>query len=412
MSILIAQLEAQSILTLDQIKRIRHYITKKYPNDKSSRAKVLADAVHQILSRYLLCLETPLRLTVQKKVITEAVKRNAFYVNGHDLFTGIVNTYIATNHDESHDLEVVKTWLTQLYNASPWHLSLEDALKELDTYFRPLQEIGSDLIKQLEYQPTLPETVTLTSIHALPAPQRSLNQFLKEYALLICLSILTLYIAQKTPLHTTNTDTAIQPARTVAIDTVEALNLSFHLDARSDIIIIADTSIANTAIVHKPIVVKSPTVSTKRYKLAELNYRPVDINHLSIWLKNKNALLGEIAYLKIIVNTAKIHNLDPILLIAIAGQEQSFVQKTHPEARKMVNNPFNVFGSWRKYNTTLSDSTEIACRTIIRLSSGCPDHMDPVKWINRKYASDPHWGTTVRKLMRQIETAPGVLDPH
>lgn len=130
-------------------------------------------------------------------------------------------------------------------------------------------------------------------------------------------------------------------------------------------------------------------------------YRSGNNQALKEYLQGKNSLLAEEPYFSEILKQAEIFNLNPCLLFAITGREQSFVPKNHKFAYKISNNPFNVFYSWENYNTDISDSAKIACRTIISLSKDRPPDKDFIMWINTRngkggYAEDPLWHTDVK----------------
>ena len=85
---------------------------------------------------------------------------------------------------------------------------------------------------------------------------------------------------------------------------------------------------------------------------------------------------------------AKEKDIHPLFLFAITGQEQAFVPRTHKLAKQIANNPFNVYYSWKEYNTTIEQSARIAANTINRLSEDRPYNIDAITWINREYAED------------------------
>jgi len=116
-----------------------------------------------------------------------------------------------------------------------------------------------------------------------------------------------------------------------------------------------------------------------------------------------DSLLSQSPYFEAILETAEAYNLNPLLLFAITGQEQGFVVLTESNAHRMANNPFNVFGSWQKYNTNIYDAAAIASRTIVLLSQDCPEGMNPLTWINRKYAEDKNWWVGVSKILDHLE---------
>ena len=135
----------------------------------------------------------------------------------------------------------------------------------------------------------------------------------------------------------------------------------------------------------------------------QLQYKEVDKSALQSWLDNRNSLLSEDPYFNQIFITAKDFNINPLLLFAITGQEQGFVPRHNSNACEIASNPFNVYGSWRVYNTSIEDSSRIAARTIINLSKGCPDDADPILWLNQSYAEDPNWYKGVSALLNQLE---------
>ncbi|MEQ8173626.1 MAG: hypothetical protein ABRQ26_01040 [Syntrophomonadaceae bacterium] len=148
---------------------------------------------------------------------------------------------------------------------------------------------------------------------------------------------------------------------------------------------------------------KSAVVSNNSAKL--LAYHNVDQKKLKAYLKAKNSLLANEPYFSTIISVSHQHNLNPLLLFAITGQEQSLVPKDDSDAARIANNPFNVFGSWIEYNTSINDSAHIAANTIISLSKGRPANADPLAWINRKYASDPNWYKGVWSYLQELERA-------
>ncbi len=146
-------------------------------------------------------------------------------------------------------------------------------------------------------------------------------------------------------------------------------------------------------------VISDDTITLQKH----LQYKEVDKSALQTWLDNRNSLLSEDPYFNQIFVTAKDFNINPLLLFAITGQEQGFVPRHNSYACEIASNPFNVYGSWRVYNTSIEDSSRIAARTIINLSKGCPDDADPILWLNQSYAEDPNWYKGVSALLNQLE---------
>ena len=127
-----------------------------------------------------------------------------------------------------------------------------------------------------------------------------------------------------------------------------------------------------------------------------------DITALQTYLSEQNSMLAKSPYFETIVDTATSHDIDPRLLFAIAGQEQSLVKQTHKNASKIANNPFNVYGSWQKYNTNIADSSQVVCNTIVKRLSTKPNDADPLIWLNKTYAEDQNWHKGVRKYYNTL----------
>lgn len=136
-----------------------------------------------------------------------------------------------------------------------------------------------------------------------------------------------------------------------------------------------------------------------------LKYKKVDLNALRAYLRNRNSMLAQDPYFMIVVNTCKEHNVNPLLLFAITGQEQGFVPRDSKHLWQILNNPFNVYTSWKSYNTTLKDSTEIAVVTIIEMLKDRPKGNDPFKWLNDRYAEDPKWWRGTKIIFQQLTKA-------
>jgi hypothetical protein len=140
----------------------------------------------------------------------------------------------------------------------------------------------------------------------------------------------------------------------------------------------------------------------------ELRYTKVNETKLQKFLKEKNSLLTDEPYFSTITTVAKDFDIHPLLLFAILGQEQGFIPRDNAYALNIVNNPFNVFGSWKDYNTNIKDSTEIAARSIYHLSADRPSGEDPIKWINLRggeggYAEDETWWIGVKDVFERLK---------
>ncbi len=143
----------------------------------------------------------------------------------------------------------------------------------------------------------------------------------------------------------------------------------------------------------------------------ELAFKQVDAAAVSAWLANRKSMLAN--QVDVFERVGRKYNVNPLLLVAITGQEQSFV----PEGSsvKMLGNPFNVYGSWVDYSPGLEKSAEIAAKTINKLSLNRPPEVHPLQWINSPsnprgmYATDRTWWVGVSKFLRELERTAGAM---
>lgn len=143
-----------------------------------------------------------------------------------------------------------------------------------------------------------------------------------------------------------------------------------------------------------------------------LKYRPLNIAAVQLWLQSRNSALANASTLRMIDAAGKATNVDPHLLIAITGAEQSFVPASHPQASQIIRNPWNVFGFWSKgkgATLTTGESARIAAKTIVKLSKGRPANVNPIQWLSSRdnpsgyYAGDgDNWFKNVSIFYDQL----------
>ncbi|NHM28979.1 hypothetical protein G7K71_18820 [Desulfofundulus sp. TPOSR] len=146
----------------------------------------------------------------------------------------------------------------------------------------------------------------------------------------------------------------------------------------------------------------------------EIKYRPVNNPEAVIaWLAAKNSMLAERKYLDALDAAGRRYDVNPLLLLAITGQEQSFVPVGASGAMEMIKNPFNVYGSWQVYAPGFEQSAMIAAQTVNRLSANCPPGMNPIQWIDSplnpryRYAEDTDWWKGVSIFFSQLRRVDG-----
>jgi len=154
----------------------------------------------------------------------------------------------------------------------------------------------------------------------------------------------------------------------------------------------------------------------------EIKYRNISpyYGKLTNWLNQKNSMEANSEYLAIVNAAGKRWGVDPLLLIAITGQEQSFVPAGDKEAAKIINNPWNVFHSWQEFQCGYGIAALWAANTVMRLAQGCPAGDNLIRWINGfgidgnrdnpayGYADDPNWWAGVSKYYGELQKVCGL----
>ncbi|MBN2797034.1 MAG: hypothetical protein JXR88_16605 [Clostridia bacterium] len=133
-------------------------------------------------------------------------------------------------------------------------------------------------------------------------------------------------------------------------------------------------------------------------------FHPLDYSALFAFLNHKSSYLIESNYLSTIEELSKNYDINPLLLIAIIGQEQNFVPKEHEDVLRIINNPYNVFGSWIEYNTNFEDATTICLNTIETAKASLPENTDLIEWLNDTYAEDKNWSSGVRTIFTKLQS--------
>jgi putative ABC transport system permease protein len=376
-------LEENSILTDTNICSFRQYIAQKFPTHSTARrATILADTIHRHINKYLPLLDENSMESLRIQLLKTASARPAFRIVVLDIF----RTCIELSLGKIEIIQPLEQWLKlQKVDRSP-----EDMVPFTQLIQEAIQiQFQSQVIDRSEYE-------LITSYSAIPLKRYqqllAINIKQNRAILLIGLVLITLFLSANFNSKWIATTEPIMINR--------QSNLS-KISASEEVISIKLIQLAKPHIRVNNIIAKKPILAanelTTRY-----SYTAVAKEPLRLWLIKQDSLLAEDPYLSTIMETALQYNIHPFLLIAIAGQEQSLVPQSHKNALKIVNNPFNVHHSWKDYNTDIADSSQIAAKTILHLVKGRPNDIQPLVWINRKYAEDSKWHLGVEAYFKQM----------
>lgn len=375
MELILDNLKQHTIISSQYVQTLQQSLKEAHPEFTTiQRAQLFAQALHQVLDNALTPFDANLQKHLKHTILKQTLHKDGFSINAFDVF----NAYTQIEKLEPNNVTHLATWINH-YQKHP--LSLED-VSALATSFK--QETESQDLSAAPINTDTPIDTDFITHHpdAIEEPSNFFSDILtyiltfidgRRYLLLGFLLFMTIGLAS---LYTTT---------------------RMHESRKASISRLADTAI------HLPISLNLGT--SANYMQHSLQYQDFDKKALQSWLEQRNSLLATEPYFSTIIETAKSFNISPLLLFSITGQEQNFVPKTHERATEIANNPFNLFGSWESYNTSIKESARIASRTLINLGKDCPKDEDQIKWINKAYAADPNWHLGVTYFFNELQTA-------
>ncbi|GMK46014.1 hypothetical protein PghCCS26_31420 [Paenibacillus glycanilyticus] len=364
--------EEAFVLTRIDVRKIRQYVQHKYdamPQDK--RAEIVADAVTRIIQKQLPPFEDKLKREVTARLIRTTVLERQMPVRADDIFEACLSLDLA-------DSDVVTPLHKWVEEQSGTQLEWDLFRIQLDKLAKNGKSETSASWEQLKEW--------LGSEYRLEGKKDAVTE-----------------LAEVIPFHQLNP--ALKPYRRK-----QTLVYSFL-----SVILVSASLLYGWSLLRPSPNKLQPPVTLQSYEKVmpavagnelpdELRYTDVNKESLVDYLNSRDSLLAEQPYLDAIIDAAKTFDIHPLFLFAITGQEQAFVPKSNKQAMKIANNPFNVFYSWKDYNTTIHDSARIASQTVLKWSKNRPEGKDPIAWINRKYAEDQNWASGVSKIFASMKS--------
>ena len=366
-------LKQYTIISPDDIESLRHMLLENHPNlTDAQRAQLFAKCLHKKLDEALASFDISLRKNIKHYLLQRTVSRASFAINAFD----VLETCTQLEEVCSSHMNQLTSWVNQ-YEIRPL---TEEMLLSLTQHLS--DEHSSVPTKPFVLSTSSLPTYTQSHIDTLPKllPIRSMLKYIYTKAQ-VCLSLLTICILLLTY-------------------TVYAYH--HHL---------VEKNFSKLTQIEMNLPLSITLGASANYLQAHLQYKSFDESALKDWLKQRHSVLANEPYFSVIIDTAQSFDINPLLLFAITGQEQNFVPSTHSSALKMANNPFNLYGSWQIYNTSIEDAALIVSRTIIRLGKDCPPNQDQIQWINKSYAADPNWHIGVTYFLNELELASASSNP-
>lgn len=411
MNELILTLKAYIILSFQDLVRIKSNIQNKYAQlDSKERAEILSLAVHTLLEKHLDGVDETSRELIKIKILSNTLANHIYDISRHDIFESILQLDI----DASKRIDLAESWLHESvkipvprwaiadYLIDHYHFTSDEEPTPLseNSYVSPLESTIDKSYSELElkWHENIKENIKYKFNY------ETLNRFIAKHIAL--LFIILLFTVSGTIIafflnRPQELETQIQ-----ITDQMDYLN--YHgISSLGEVYLISEYDGVS----------KIQTDSSQKRKLLELSvsrtalpfglitqrqlfqYQRINIFEVKSYIQNsRNGLIGEAEYFNTIMRKAYQNNIDPLLLLAIIGQEQSFIPTSHDAKMAIINNPFNVFHSWTEYNTSLEDSTQIAINTIINRLSKASKQVQPFEWLNLTYAEDTNWSNGVRLI--------------
>lgn len=353
-----------AIITTADVESLRYRIKKDHPaSSDAERAQVFAHMLHEKLDVALAFFDASTQKDLKTSLIKETVTKQDFSINALD----IVKSYAQIESPTPSNVETLTSWINQYQETPLSHETILSLTKQL-----------SPTSLSVSSEETLPlfDTSSILSGSSFDFLNGYTGLSQKILGLTACLLLTVLSIAIGIG-H-----------RQLSLSAVSTENTQLFAQQAS-------------ATVSLPISID--LLSSANYLQSHLQYKPINEDALKAWLTDRKSTLATEPYFSTIMETAKSYNINPLLFFAITGQEQNFVPSTHEKAKKMANNPFNLYGSWQDFNTSIQEATEIVARTVIHLGKDCPEGEDQIQWINRQYAEDPDWYIGVNYFLNELE---------
>lgn len=409
-------LKGQEYINGESVEAIRKYIRVKNPGcSEEELSVVFADALHKIIDSRIYQFEEKHRKKIKDVVLKRAVKKKEFSIDASEVFasclmlklqeesyTRAFTDWINHNQPVVVSIHQVDKLLSRVKQFESRYL--EDNLDDIIEVFGSASVKAGTIVDEVksEIQDEAVQAAGVNSEEIEGAEEFRWTKMLRNYCLKCVKPI-------------------VKPILTVALPAVIITVLVFtglsgdnrvqglrHRE-QGRYANISEDQVDRYITLEARIVNKLDVLTGERRLILldglhdELRYEAVDKSKLKLWLDGKNSMLAEEPYFTAILETSEDYDIHPVLMFAVVGQEQGFVPKSGASARKIANNPFNVYGSWEKYNTNIYDSSRLAASTIIESSRNRPAYINTIRWINRRYAEDPNWWNGVSGLFTQIK---------
>lgn len=389
--------KSTKVLNTEDFLRIKKYIDNKFSSlDNKAKADILCTTIHQILDKFIIGEDSDL----DSKVKQEVLRTNIFGGQPTTYLYDVLITYLKQcDFNKSNTIERLISWIKKYSKTSINEEFFITFLYE-ERYINETQR--EKLVQELVIAQDKSEIVKRED-HKDNLTFKDVEEKYQNDEIAVTTIKKQNLIESKTIINKNNKK---KHYRVTVIGIIVILIPSLYLGVK----LINRKNINEMSLINNEEAKEVSTVLGSKLKGKTFNpnvpeymkYKEIDKEKLRGYLKTRNSLLLEEPYFSSIICSAKEFNLNPIVLFSITGQEQGFVPKDQTEAKKIANNPFNVFHSWQEYNTDIKDSSEIAARTVFNICREMPKDENVFKWINNTYAEDKNWHKGVESFFKLL----------
>lgn len=391
----ISELKASSILTKEEIERIKLYINKKYPNNSSKEnASVLSKAIYGIIDKNLVGITGEAKKNIKRNIIQNTILRDKKNIFKWDVF----NAFIIELEENPQLKTSLIEWINENQKNNISQEKFEEYIASTDktVHIEGVTNLGIKLPPK--NRPAKDNTLSKNKLNFKSILLKYREKIILKYRG-ISKNINTVFETISNSISSRKMALSVLILLILSLYSLTSLMMSSKVLGDKNKNEIEQSDISKLDI--SDLYVKD-AMSYHPHLPDYFNYKSIDKNKLLGFLNERNSILAEEPYFTAIIRASIEFNLNPHILFAITGQEQSFVPKNHENAEKIANNPFNVFHSWQDYNTDIYDSSRIAARTVINLAKDKPTNIDIFDWINSKYAGDKNWGKGVKEIFETL----------
>ncbi|MBC8078855.1 MAG: hypothetical protein H7X86_00800, partial [Gorillibacterium sp.] len=287
-------MKSSALLTPTDVKVIRDYVENKYsPLSGERRAEIVADAIRRVLHNHLPELSQRTKDEVTNQLIRSFIFGEQSSIQPEDVLQALSTD--PTIGDEII-IETLLSWLN-MRTAEDWTRErLESHLQTQEAGRDPKAIEGKRFKGHEEAAAAL--SVACDTEHPWFYP--TLNSFKKVSAGALLMTLLT---------GTAIGAWAIRQDKDHRLTKTVGVSMALPLYSQR--------------------LLPIPVKVIDQGMPVELQYHEIDSIAVKTYLHRRNSLLADEPYFSAIVESARKHDVHPLLLFAITGQEQGFVPKSH-----------------------------------------------------------------------------------